>query len=165
MQVTQGTDCILVALFLGNTLRNTRKHFEQANHFYFVEVTTGDALKLIKRLKMNKAVGEDQTPPTLVKVAGKFLVEPLTDIINCCFSRSTFPDLANTASVTPIHKGGIDKHVYTNYRPVSVLYTFLKTIDSSVFDQLTKHANENFSLSFVELPGNYIVASTFSFVC
>ena len=87
-------------------------------------------------------MGEDQIPPNLIKIAGIFLVEPLTDIINSCFRTSTFPDLAKRASVTPIDKGGTDKHIYTNYRPVSVLNTFSKIIESSIFDRLTKHANE-----------------------
>ena len=118
---------------------NIKKHSDQAKCFSFSEVTTTDVLKLIKRININKAVGEDQTPPNLIKVAGNFLVEPLTDIINSCFRTSTFPDLAKRASVTPIDKGGTDKHIYTNYRPVSVLNTFSKIIESSVFDQLIKH--------------------------
>ena len=78
---------------------------------------------------MNKDMGEDQIPPNLIKTDGNFLVEPLTDIINSCFSTSIFPDLAKRASVTPIAKGGTDKHIYTNYRPVSVFNTFSKIIE------------------------------------
>ena len=68
-------------------------------------------------------MGEDQIPSKLIKTAGNFFVEPLTDIINCCFSTSTFPDLAKKASVIPIGKGDTDKHIYTNYKPVSALNT------------------------------------------
>ena len=56
---------------------------------------------------------EDQIPPKLIKTACNFVVKPLTDNINC-----------------------------TKYRPVSVLNTFSKIIESSIFDQLTKHATE-----------------------
>ena len=38
---------------------HTVKHSEQALYFFFVEVTTGDLLKLIKRLNINKALRED----------------------------------------------------------------------------------------------------------
>ena len=78
----------------------------------------------------------------MIKTTGSFLVEPLTGILNSCFSTSTFPDLAKRASVTPIDKGDTDKDIYTNYRPVSVLNTFSKIIESSIFDQLTKYAND-----------------------
>ena len=36
---------------------------------------------------------------------------------------------------------GHNKQVYTYYRPVSVLNTFLKIIELCIFDQLTYHAN------------------------
>ena len=114
----------------------------QAKCFSFSEVTTTDVLKLTKHININKVMGEDQIPAKLIKTAGNFLVEPFTDIINSCFSTSTFPDLAERASVIPIDQGGTNKHIYTNYRPVTVLNTFSKIIEPSIFDQLTKHANE-----------------------
>ena len=85
---------------------------------------------------------EDQLPPKLIKAAGNCLVEPLIDIINSYFGTRTFPDLPKRASVTPFDKGGTDKHIYTNYRSVSVLNAFSKIIESSIFDQLTMHTNE-----------------------
>ena len=90
---------------------------------------------------------EDQIPPKLIKIAGNFLVEPLAGI-SSCFSTSTFPDLARRTSVTPTDKGDTDKHIYTNYKPVSVLNSFSKIIESSIFDPLPKHANE-FPQTFV----------------
>ena len=39
------------------------------------------------------------------------------------------------------HPQGDDKHIYTNYRPVSVLNTFSKIIELAIFYQLTKHTN------------------------
>ena len=75
---------------------------------------------------MNKAMVEYQTPLELIKTAGNILVEPLKDIINSCFNTSTFHYLAKRVSVTPIKKGGTDKHTYTNHGPVRVLNTFLK---------------------------------------
>ena len=80
---------------------NTKKHSEQAKCFSFSEVTTTGVFKLIKRININKAMGEDQIPPKLIKTADNFLVEPLTDIINSSFRASTFPDLTKRASVTP----------------------------------------------------------------
>ena len=54
-------------------------------------------------------MGEDHhIPPKLVKIAGGFLAEPLSNIINCCISSSTFSDRGN---------GGTDIHASTNYRP------------------------------------------------
>ena len=54
---------------------NIRKHSEQAKCFPFSEVTTTDMLKLIKRININKTMGEDQIPPKVIKTGGNFLVE------------------------------------------------------------------------------------------
>ena len=114
-------------------------------------MTTTDILKLIKCIDISKAMGEDQIPPKLITTANNFLVEPLTNIMNSCFSTSTFPDLGKSLSYT-CWQGCIDKHIYTNYRTVSVLNTFSKIIESwifgfykitaSVMKELAKHANE-----------------------
>ena len=121
---------------------NIKKHFKQAKCFSFPVVTTIDVLKSAKPININKTMWQDQIPRKLNKTAGNFLVEPLTDIINSGFSTSTFPDLTKTAPVTPVDKGGTDKHIYTNCRPAIFLKGFSEIIESSLFDQLTKHSNE-----------------------
>ena len=128
--------------------------------FSFSKVTTTNVLKLIKHININKAIRDDQVPLNLIKIAGNILVEPLTDVINSCLRTSTFPDLAKRASVTPINKGGTDKHTYTNFRPASVLNTFLKIIESSIFDQLTSMLM-NFYKFFGELTEKYTVVNIF----
>ena len=95
---------------------------------------------------MDKASGEDKIPPRLVKMASNFLSEPIANIINTAIDTNIFPDRAKRASVTPTDKGGNDKHIYTNYRPVSVLNTFSKIIELAIFDQLTKHTNHFLSI-------------------
>ena len=50
--------------------------------FFFPEVTTMDVLKLIKRININKAMGEDQIRPKLIKTAGNFFAEPLLQILS-----------------------------------------------------------------------------------
>ena len=61
-------------------------------------------------------------------MASNFLSEPITDIFNTAIDTNIYPGRAKRASVTPIDKGGNDKHIYTNYRPVRVLNTFSKII-------------------------------------
>ena len=111
--------------------------------------------KTYKKIKVDKASGEDKIPPRLLKMASNFLSEPITNIINTAIDTNTFPDRAKQASVTPIDKGGNDKHIYTNYRPVSVLNTFSKIIELAIFDQLTKHANNFLSIFVSTYPKMY----------
>ena len=79
-------------------------------------------------------------------MASNFLSERITGIISTDIDTNTFPDRANPESVTPIDKGENDKHIYTNYRPPSVLNTFSKFIELTIFDQLPKHANHCLSI-------------------
>ena len=69
------------------------------------------------------------------------MFEPITDRIKTAIDTNTFPDRAKRVSVTPIDKGGNDKHISANCRLISVLNTFSKIIELAIFDQLKKHAN------------------------
>ena len=76
---------------------------------------------------MRKASREDKIPPKLVKIASIFLSGLLTDINNTAIDTNTFPDRAKLVSVKPISKGGNDKHICTNYRPVQHDMPFQKS--------------------------------------
>ena len=88
-------------------------------------------------------------------MVSNFLSKLITYIINTAIDTDTFPDRAKRASVTPIDKGGNDKHIYTSYRPISVLNTFSKIIELAIFDQLTKHANNFLSIFVSTYPKMY----------
>ena len=62
-------------------------------------------------------------------MVNNFLSKPIIDIKDIAIYTNTFPDRAKQASVTPIDKGGNYRHIYTNYRPVSVLNNFSKIIE------------------------------------
>ena len=80
---------------------------------YFLSKHPG-CRKNYKKIKVDKASGEDKIPPRLVEMASNFLPKPITDIINTAIDANTFLDRAKQASVKPIDKGGNDKHIYTN---------------------------------------------------
>ena len=95
---------------------------------------------------MDNTSGEDEITSTLVKIANNFLSKPITYIINTAIDTNSFPDRAKKASVTPINKGGNDKHIQTNYRLIRILNTFSKITELAFFDQLAKHANQFLSI-------------------
>ena len=68
----------------------------------------------------------------LIKKVINAIADPLTYICNLSFKTGSFPNLMKTAKVIPIYKSG-DKHVYTNYRPVSLLPQFSKILEK-LFD-------------------------------
>uniref|UniRef100_A0A672HNL4 Reverse transcriptase domain-containing protein n=1 Tax=Salarias fasciatus TaxID=181472 RepID=A0A672HNL4_SALFA len=56
------------------------------------------------------------------------IADPLTYICNLSFKSGTFPCKMKTAKVIPLYKAG-DKHLFTNYRPVSLLSQFSKILE------------------------------------
>ena len=69
-------------------------------------------------------MGENQIPPKLIKTAGHFLVETLTNIINSCFSLVQVQVLSLTRQKEP------QLHRLTRVVLISI---FTQTIDLLVF--------------------------------
>ena len=105
-------------------------------------ISTEACLDVICSLNTNKSTGSDNIPPSILKSAGPIVAEPLTNIINSSLLSSNFPKKWKLASVKPLHKGG-DKHLLTNYRPISLLPTCSKVIERVVHTQLTDHLEAN----------------------
>ena len=55
-------------------------------------------------------------PLKLVKIAADQLVKTLACIINSALNDNIFPNKAKEACVTPVDKGGHDKHAFPNYK-------------------------------------------------
>ena len=75
---------------------------------------------------------------TLVKNIIQVIVKPLTYICNQSFQTGIFPNSMKTAKVIPIYKNG-DRHLFTNYRPISLLPQF-----SKIIEKLFVHRLDNF---------------------
>ncbi len=73
----------------------------------------------------------------LVKKIINEIVDPLTHICNLSFKTGTFPDKMKVAKVIPLYKDG-DKHLFTNYRPVSLLSQFSKIIEKLFVTRLDR---------------------------
>ena len=89
-------------------------------------------------------MGCDLIYTELVKVAENQLAESHTCIVSSITTQSVFANKAKEASVTPVDKGGNDKHTFSKYTPV--LNTFSKIIGLSIFDEITICAIEFLSV-------------------
>lgn len=92
---------------------------------------------LISKLK-DKASGIDNISTKIVKTIAKFIVKPLTSILNYCIEKSIFPDYFKKAEIIPIYKSG-DTSKATNYRPISLISNFAK-----IFEKVLKTRIANF---------------------
>ena len=71
--------------------------------------------------------------------------EILAFIINSSFTQGIFPDPLKSARVVPIHKGGSKTDV-TNYRPISLLFSFSKIYEKLMHTRVLEFLDSNNSL-------------------
>ena len=107
--------------------------------------TTVDNVKKLNEIDTKKAVGIDNIPPKLIKMASNVLVPILTTAISSSIENTVFPENAKVAAVVPLDKGKPDKNAISNFRPVSLLNTFSKFYERVIKDQLVLSMENYFS--------------------
>ena len=63
-------------------------------------------------------------------------IDPLTYIYNLCTDKAICPDALKSAEVIPIHKSK-EKHIATNYRPISLIWNLAKILDKIIHKRIT----------------------------
>ena len=102
-----------------------------------------------------------------MKLLSPSVSDPLSHLVNLCFSSGVFPHELKVATVTPIFKSG-NKENPGNYRPISVISPISKIIERCMYQQIsdflknfnvlsqaqygfrTGHSTEHALLSFVD---------------
>ena len=93
-------------------------------------------------MKSKNSCGYDEIPVKILKLSAPFITSPLTYIYNKSLSTVTFPERLKYALIRPVYKKG-DKHLVTNYRPISLLTSFSKIFEKLIFTRLYKHLYTN----------------------
>ena len=88
---------------------------------------------LINSLDDSKSSGPTSIPTRLLKLIGKKIAIPFSDICNMSFNEGIFPSKNKIAKVVPHHKNGSTQAV-DNYRPISLLSTFSKIMEKIMTD-------------------------------
>lgn len=109
-------------------------------------VTENEIFNIIMELKNSNASGVDNISTNLIKKSVKFLVGPLTYLINLSLSEGIFPSILKIAKVFPLHKKG-DNTLPDNYRPVALLSSISKIVERVVFNRIINFAEKNKILS------------------
>jgi hypothetical protein len=100
-----------------------------------------EVINIITSLKSKKSSGFDEIYSKIVKSCANIINKPLTFIFNSSLAAGTFPDRCKYAIVRPIYKkGDITK---TNYRPISLLTSFSKILETLVFNRLNQYLKVN----------------------
>ena len=90
----------------------------------------------------DKAPGSDKVTMSVFKDCLPVVLGPITNIINCSFATSTFPDDWKLAEVIPLLKEG-DHEVASNNRPLSLLNVVSKICERVVLNQFNSYLVRN----------------------
>jgi hypothetical protein len=108
----------------------------------FRSFSTNEIISIIKSLKMKNSFGYDEISPRILKLGANYIASPITYICNKVISTGTFPDRMKYSIVIPIFKKG-NKSDPANYRPISMLASFAKVLETALYLRLTEHITIN----------------------
>ena len=86
-------------------------------------------------MQSDKACGPDNIPAQLIKVTADFICTPLSRIFQLSINSGSLPRDWITANIVPVHKKG-DKHLSSNYRPISLTSIIVKVMERIIHRQL-----------------------------
>ena len=110
------------------------------NTIFLNPVEEKEILDIVKKFKNGKSAGHDDISPTIVKSVIPFISKPLAFIFNLSFSTGIFPLSLKIAKVIPVFKKD-DPHVFSNYRPISLLPCFSKILERLIYNRLDNFLN------------------------
>ena len=106
------------------------------------EITEGEVLGAINRLKLRAASGSDEILPEMMKCTPRYLINPIVALFNQIFTTSKYPKVWNKSIVIPIYKKG-DPSVPDNYRGISLTSCFSKVFTCIITDRLNDWVETN----------------------
>ena len=105
--------------------------------FSFTFLNAGRVTQIIKSLKDTKAMGVDEIPTQVWKKGVVVLAGPIARVCNISLSSGIFPDIFKEAIVRPVFKrSGKDPRDPASYRPISILPSLSKILETAVRDAL-----------------------------
>ena len=108
----------------------------------FEPTTTLKTYQIIQALKPKTSFGFDELSNKLIKKCALKLSEPITSLINKSFNENEFPEGLKINVLKPLYKAD-DKSLPSNWRPISMLSTVSKIIESTANKQIVKHFQTN----------------------
>lgn len=110
--------------------------------FKLTLTNTKEVKNVINALKPKTSSGVDEYSSKMVKYCAEELAAPLASIINKSFTSGQFPSELKLSKVYPKHKKGPKSNI-ENYRPISLVSTFSKIIETIALNRLMSHLTQN----------------------
>ena len=129
---------------------NPLKLISQNNHTFYLFPTDLNEIKtIIKTLRNPNSSGVDEISLKLITNCPNSVLNCIVDLVNESFAKGIFPENLKTAIVIPLYKGG-EKTSCSSYRPISLLPTLSKIIESLVKIRLLNFLNKYNLLSIYQ---------------
>ena len=96
----------------------------------------------LSSLKEDKATGDDNMSPRILKAISDEIALPVAIIFRKLLDTGEVPRDWRTANVTPLFKKGSKQQV-DNYRPVSLTSQICKVVESVIRDEMVNHLDKH----------------------
>ena len=80
------------------------KSFETEESFSTFEICSGDIVKIIRSLDLNKAHEHNKISIRMIKICASSISKPLTILFRNCLESECFPKEWKKANIVPVHK-------------------------------------------------------------
>src|ERR1051325_5469376 len=116
---------------LASSIPNASKPFHaylnslSMNSFSLYSTDANEIIKIVSDFQNKTSSGFDDIPVNII-------AEPISQIINCSFRCGIFSDVLKIAKVCPVFKDG-ERELFNNYRPISILPSFSKIFEKSIY--------------------------------
>jgi len=107
-----------------------------------IPVSEIKVIDIIKSLKHKNSSGYDGISNNILKRCVNEISKPITFIFSYSLMTAVFTDIFKFAIVLPIHKRG-DKCIMSNYRPISLLLSCSKILETIMFNRLYQYVCAN----------------------
>jgi hypothetical protein len=119
-----------------------RSYPESSSEMKLIPVTEIEVFDRIKSLKHNNSSGYDGISNNILKHCVNKISKTMTFIFSYSLMTGILPDRLAYATILPIHKKG-DKLIMSNYRPISLLLSCSKILQTIMFNRLYQHVHTN----------------------
>ena len=121
----------------------TRRDLTDNNKLDVNSIGVATLKKTLRSLNTTPALGPDGLPMCFWKNTATVLAPALTNVVNLSLMSGFVPTRFKTAIVSPVHKGGgKPRDDPASYRPVAVLNSLSKLLESTVNKQLIDQLEE-----------------------
>ena len=111
-------------------------------NFNFKSISENDLLDVAKSLRPKSSFGADLLSTKFLKEILPNIAKPICHLFNLSLHTGYIPPEFKTAKVIPIFKSE-SKHMYNNYRPISLLSSLSKLLEKIVAKQMMGYINKN----------------------